>query len=59
MGHEYGDKLIKLTADGLTSILGEHVFRIGGDEFICIIENERRQTVKMKMQKLREHFAST
>ena len=40
LGHEYGDMLITDAADILKQIfLTENVYRIGGDEFIVVIEN--------------------
>lgn len=38
-GHELGDKLIKWSAHFFTKNLDGLNFRIGGDEFVCIIEN--------------------
>lgn len=38
-GHEEGDKLIRDTAKFLKDNLDGLLFRIGGDEFVCIIEN--------------------
>lgn len=38
-GHELGDKLIKWAAKFLKSNLNGLIFRIGGDEFVCIQEN--------------------
>ena len=41
LGHEYGDMLIKDSADIMKRVFStENVFRIGGDEFIVVIENE-------------------
>ena len=41
-GHEAGDYLISLVADTIGSCIrknADHVFRIGGDEFIVVLEN--------------------
>lgn len=38
-GHEAGDKLIKDTAMFLIDNIDGLVFRIGGDEFVCFLEN--------------------
>lgn len=38
-GHEVGDKLIKETAIFLSDNIDGLIFRIGGDEFVCFIEN--------------------
>lgn len=42
LGHQYGDQLLKLIADGLLEIPGvaDHCYRIGGDEFLIVIEPE-------------------
>ena len=40
-GHEYGDQLIIDSAKLIGSVFGtDHVFRIGGDEFIGVIEKD-------------------
>ncbi len=36
LGHHEGDRLIKDTAEGISSAFGKDVFRIGGDEFVVI-----------------------
>lgn len=45
LGHSYGDKLIK---DGFRAIASNYkkrnIFRIGGDEFVAIIENMTNET---------------
>lgn len=38
-GHELGDDLIKGSANFLKKNFNGLIFRIGGDEFVCIIEN--------------------
>lgn len=38
-GHELGDDLIKGSANFLKKNFSGLIFRIGGDEFVCIIEN--------------------
>jgi diguanylate cyclase (GGDEF)-like protein len=46
-GHEYGNKLIVSSANAIVAIFGEeNTYRIGGDEFAVIIENEDDQIVK-------------
>lgn len=37
-GHEYGDRLIKISADFFKENVNGLIFRIGGDEFVCILE---------------------
>lgn len=38
-GHEFGDILIKWSANFLRKNTGALMFRVGGDEFICFFEN--------------------
>lgn len=38
-GHELGDKLIKWSAKFLQKYVKGLIFRIGGDEFVCILED--------------------
>ena len=46
-GHEYGDMLINNTAKVIKSLYdNKQIFRIGGDEFIVIIENETDKTLE-------------
>lgn len=47
LGHEYGDKLIKESANRLQKIDGvRYLSRIGGDEFVLIINADQIQTIK-------------
>lgn len=39
LGHEYGDGLIKWCGNFLAKYNPNSVYRIGGDEFVCFIEN--------------------
>lgn len=39
LGHEYGDKLVRWCGDFLKKHIRGFVFRIGGDEFVCFVEN--------------------
>jgi diguanylate cyclase (GGDEF)-like protein len=42
-GHEVGDEVLKETVRLLRSVIrrGDHVFRIGGDEFVVIFADDR------------------
>lgn len=54
LGHQKGDELIVKVADVIKNIFGEkgEVFRIGGDEFVVIIEN----IMDVEMKKIIERF---
>ena len=44
LGHEYGDMLIRDACDLIQKGFGDNeVYRIGGDEFVVILENEAVQ----------------
>ena len=59
-GHEQGDKLIIDAADSLSTVFGaNHVYRIGGDEFVVVLEeasmdsvNERFAALDQKIMEL-------
>lgn len=45
-GHEYGNKLIIGAANAITTIFNKNnTYRIGGDEFVVIIENENDEVL--------------
>ena len=52
-GHEYGDRLIIDAADALCAVFGkENIYRIGGDEFVTILENVEETEMREKLQAL-------
>ncbi len=52
-GHEAGDNLIKRVADILKTTVREGtVFRISGDEFVCIVKNAEANAFLDKMKEL-------
>jgi diguanylate cyclase (GGDEF)-like protein len=56
-GHEAGDQLIKVAADVMSSIVGaEHVFRMGGDEFVIVTQSKDKKESDELMKLLRESF---
>lgn len=55
-GHELGDKLIKWSAKFLRNSLDGLIFRIGGDEFVCILENIEQQAFNSLLDKLYEEI---
>ena len=56
-GHRYGDKVIIRTAEILTKILPQTVYRIGGDEFIAHCPDIAKADFDALCVKLREAFA--
>lgn len=52
-GHEMGDAAIIRCAEMLTHIIGKNgnVYRIGGDEFVCIAENEFKDALLAETEK--------
>ena len=54
-GHETGDRIIIQAADALTEVFGrENVFRIGGDEFVAVMEDADREQVSRLGAQLQE-----
>jgi diguanylate cyclase (GGDEF)-like protein len=53
-GHHAGDELIKEFSSLLTDTFKneEHIFRVGGDEFILIIENHNEEWIKDQLMKM-------
>ncbi len=58
LGHVTGDKYIKLCADCLKRVFvnGEHIFRIGGDEFVVICTNSNISSLQEKIKTLYANF---
>ncbi len=58
MGHEAGDELIEGAADVMKRVLGPHgkVYRIGGDEFVAILEMQYEHHDRV-LHQLRREFA--
>ncbi len=58
-GHSYGDEILKQFANRLSPILGSHdtLARIGGDEFIVLIENlQQNEDVTEMVSKIQALF---
>lgn len=51
LGHHYGDKLLKITASKLSSIISKNnsVYRIGGDEFLILLSNIKDRDIVIKI----------
>lgn len=56
LGHEAGDKLLKAIADILRKSCRDQdlVFRIGGDEFLLILQNTSREHALMVMERIHQ-----
>ena len=49
-GHEYGNKLIIGAADTITKIFNkDNTYRIGGDEFVIIVENQTDEAIEKSL----------
>ncbi len=49
-GHEAGDTLLKSIATDLKEQLQiEHIYRTGGDEYVCLFLNESQDTIALKL----------
>ncbi len=62
LGHEAGDRLIKNAAEGINSVFPGDTYRIGGDEFVVISRNIKKdvfeQNVRIAIKKLAENEIS-
>ncbi len=57
-GHRKGDELIASVAQVMSGIVGcDKVFRMGGDEFLMIVENAAGRDIDAIMRELRRGFA--
>lgn len=51
-GHEAGDRLIKNTAHNIQQIFRKEAYRIGGDEFVVIAADIRRETFEENIKEV-------
>ncbi len=59
LGHEAGDRLIVSAATALRTVFGtEHVYRIGGDEFIAVLEKARQEEIDEYLAALDRQIAA-
>ena len=58
-GHQAGDEYISLIAVALLNNLkkAEHIYRMGGDEFLAIYRDADEETVRRDIEKIREECA--
>ena len=58
-GHEMGDALIKNAAEIMSTVFGkEHTYRIGGDEFVAIIEGKDEHEINVLSQSIENEMES-
>ena len=50
MGHKYGDCLLKAIAEALKEIFNDNAYRVGGDEFIVLINGEGETVINHKIE---------
>lgn len=55
LGHQAGDEMLVRTAEALKdNFYTDEVYRIGGDEFVALCQNETRQEICRKVEQVRE-----
>ncbi|MBB6052590.1 bifunctional diguanylate cyclase/phosphodiesterase [Armatimonas rosea] len=55
LGHSFGDHLLQTIASRMQDVVGERVYRMGGDEFTILLENsDARQTDELVKRLRRE-----
>ena len=52
-GHDYGDILLKQTAELLKKVYDKHIFRVGGDEFVALCPNIEKHEFEKSVSRLR------
>ena len=55
-GHKAGDALIQSSAKCIYNVFGDNSFRIGGDEFVVIVENISEEDFYVKVEKSLDLF---
>jgi len=60
LGHQYGDMLLKMISMGLQQIPGieEHCYRVGGDEFIIIVDPSQYEKLDKIISSIQKLFES-
>lgn len=59
-GHEMGDLLIRTVADSIHELIhdNDRAFRIGGDEFVMILTNSKKEEVEKKVEIWKKNIQS-
>lgn len=58
LGHEAGDALIRRMAIALEEVFPQQAYRIGGDEFVVVMQNVPRDAFERRVQQCRENLRS-
>ncbi len=53
-GTRYGDEMLKKMAHMLTTVFGDDIFRVGGDEFVVLEQNVEEMVFEAKITKLKQ-----
>lgn len=57
LGHQAGDGMLKIVVEALWQFFSpDNVYRIGGDEFVVLCQNESKVSVSHKMQSVIKHL---
>lgn len=56
-GHEAGDRLIKTAADIMSEVFEDHVYRIGGDEFVIVVQKWAKEDFENQITYLKHKMA--
>ncbi len=55
-GTQFGDSVIRRVANILTGIFGEHIYRVGGDEFVILKQDLSEDYFEEEIKRLKEIF---
>jgi len=56
LGHEAGDKLIKNAAFLMAQLFEDHVYRVGGDEFVIVVKNWTKEDFVSQIEQLKRNM---
>ena len=55
-GHEAGDRLLKNAALLMTELFDDHVYRVGGDEFVIVVQNCAEENFVGQIERLKHNM---
>lgn len=59
-GHEKGNEYLKNASDRVARVFGtEHTYRVGGDEFVVVLEGEAQRDAGEKIRQFRQAVAQS